>query len=285
MIDLHIHSNFSDGSHTPEAIIQEASRCGLRAIAITDHDTLLGLDAAHAFAKEQNILLIPGIELSTHYQGRELHLLGYGIHTDASSLSDYLSILRTSRLARTHTIIDKLKQCGINISLDQLMTTPHQVVTRAHFAQILLDTGHVQYAKQAFDRFLGEGKPAFVPKESLLSTAEAITLIHEAGGVAVLAHPILYKLNRQRTLSLIDSLRQKGLDGLECYYPAYTPRQTKEFLAICHKHQMIITGGSDFHGTFKPQTSLGKGTTQFDLAHLEPLLTKLSIPKASQIFV
>lgn len=285
MIDLHIHSSFSDGSLPPEAIIKEASHCDLKVIAITDHDTLLGTSVAHELAHTLGILLIPGIELSTHYQGRELHLLGYGMYATHSELHHYLSTLKTARLHRTLTMIDQLTHCGIHLRHEELMTHPHQIVTRAHFAQLLLEKGYVDYTKEAFDRFLGEGKPGFVPKERLLPIEDAISLIHDAGGVAILAHPTLYKLSRQRTLSLIDYLKQRGLDGLECYYPAYTPRQTRDFLQFCHNNRLLITGGSDFHGSFKPRISLGQGTCAFSLLQLEPLLERLSIPEVSQIFV
>ncbi|MGL4345324.1 MAG: PHP domain-containing protein [Cellulosilyticaceae bacterium] len=280
MIDLHIHSTFSDGTYSPKELVSMAHNLGLTAIALTDHDTVSGLKACQQAALHLPLQVITGIELSVSYGGHEYHLLGYDFDPSHPQLLGYLAELKLSRSVRTLQILRQLQNCGLELSLQDITGTAsaETIITRAHFASALLKKGYVAYQQQAFERYLGEGKPAFIPKESLLPISEAITLIHQAGGKAILAHPTLYKISRTHMLNVIQELIKLGLDGLECYYPSYTVRQNKDFLVLCQKHQLLATGGSDFHGMNHPKIQLGSGYGQLEVPHslLNALLTTMS---------
>lgn len=278
-IDLHIHSTHSDGSHCPEAIISLAHQQGLVAISLTDHDTVSGISTCIEAGNQYGITVIPGIELSTSYHNLELHLLGYCFDYTHPDLLSHLEKVAQGRLKRTNEILTKLHACGAPITFEDLdpNITPHKIITRAHFANALLAKGYISYRKQAFEKYLGIGKPAYVSKENLLDIVDAIHLIHQAGGIAILAHPTLYKLSRTRMLNLIEQLVHAGLDGIECYYPSYTPRQTKEFIQICQRHGLIMSGGSDFHGESLPHIALGTGTGNLRIP--SELLNNFSINK------
>lgn len=259
-IDLHIHSTQSDGTYSPEAIATYAKDKGLSTIALTDHDSIQGVLACQKAGKALGLEVIPGIELSASYGQLEVHILGY--HIDIANL-DFLHRLESlaqNRYSRNQLILGKLNDLGLLLTMEDLNpeNTPHIVLTRAHFASALLKKGYVSHLQEAFDRYLGKGKPAYIPKNHL-PAKDCISLIHAAGGVAVLAHPTLYKLNKVNMYNLLNVLISEGLDGIECMYPSYTPAQTKDFIRLCKKYDLICTGGSDFHGANKPNLDLGVG--------------------------
>ncbi len=275
MIDLHLHSTASDGTYSPEDLALLAFKKGLSAIALTDHDTLQGIEVCQQAGKALGLKVLPGIELSTSYEGIELHILGYYVSSTYSPFLEKLALFKEERYLRNQVILQRLQALGLGITFEDLSTRDpkNSVLTRAHFANALLHKGYVDYTQQAFDRYLGKGKAAYVPKK-LLESHECIQLIHDAGGVAILAHPTLYKLNRKQIFGLIQKLMSKGLDGVECYYPSYTPTQTKDFLNFCQSNKLLITGGSDFHGSNKPKLDLGVGYGQ--LAIPDELLGQFS---------
>lgn len=259
-IDLHIHSTQSDGTYTPEEIATYANTKGLSAIALTDHDSIGGVLSCQKAGEALGLKVIPGIELSASYGQLEVHILGYGIDITNTSFLKCLEELAHNRYTRNMLILQKLNDLGLNITMVDLNPTSHPniVLTRAHFASALLKKGYISHLQEAFDRYLGSGKPAYVPKNHL-SAKDCIHLIHSAGGLAILAHPTLYKLNKVNMYNLINILITEGLDGLECMYPSYTPAQTKDFIRLCKKYHLICTGGSDFHGENKPGLDLGVG--------------------------
>ncbi|PHV69437.1 hypothetical protein CS063_15675 [Sporanaerobium hydrogeniformans] len=275
MIDLHLHSTASDGTYSPSSLATLASQQGLTAIALTDHDTLAGVSECQKAGETLGLKVLAGIELSTSYEGKELHILGYNVSLTDPDFLAHLKEIQAARDRRNAQTISRLNTLGLDLTLEDLDqgTHPSPVFTRAHFAQALFQKGYVDYPKQAFERYLGQGKPAYVPKEPL-EALTSIELIHKVGGVAVLAHPTLYKLNRLQIFSLLQKLVHLGLDGVECYYPSYTPAQSKDFLKFCRNNHLLATGGSDFHGANKPKTSLGTGYGHLNVPDslLEPLM-------------
>ncbi|MEG0013514.1 MAG: PHP domain-containing protein [Cellulosilyticaceae bacterium] len=260
LIDLHIHSTQSDGTYSPEAIATYAKVKGLSAIALTDHDSIQGVLSCQKVGENLGLKVIPGIELSASYGQLEVHILGYNIDISNTLFLHSLEQLAQNRQSRNELILQKLNGLGLLLTMEDLNpdNTPYIVLTRAHFASTLLKKGYINHLQEAFDRYLGNGKPAYVPKNHL-SSKDCINLIHDAGGVAILAHPTLYKLNKVNMYNLINILISEGLDGIECMYPSYTPAQTKDFIRLCKKYHLICTGGSDFHGENKPALDLGIG--------------------------
>ncbi|MEA3406967.1 MAG: PHP domain-containing protein [Chloroflexota bacterium] len=250
-VDLHIHTVASDGLYTPTQIVSMARRRGLRTIAITDHDTVSGVAEALEAARGTSLEVIPGVELSTSSGDIEAHLLGYGIDYTSGALVDRLARFQSLRLQRAKEILRRLRDKGIELSWEQLLDLAGgECVGRPHIARALQDTHYVDSFREAFDRYLAEGKPAYVPRVKM-TPSEAIDLVAEAGGVPVLAHPW-----DQR--SLVPSLVDDGLIGLEVYYPQYTPSMTAQLKRLAARHQLICTGGSDFHGlSIAPQNHLG----------------------------
>lgn len=260
-IDLHTHSTHSDGTYSPEELVLLAKTKGLSCIALTDHDTVSGIASCLEAGQIHDVQVIPGVELSASYGSIEIHILGYGIDHHHAPFLEILQDLATKRLSRNERMLEKLAALGLDITLEDLNPSgdTNTVFTRAHFANALVNKGYVRYSQEAFDRYLGDGKPAYLPKDHL-SAKDCIALIHEAGGKAILAHPTLYKLNKSNIFEMIRDLISMGLDGVECMYPSYTPAQTKDFLKLCKQYDLISTGGSDFHGANKPLIQLGTGS-------------------------
>jgi len=282
-IDLHIHSTASDGTLTPAEIVAHACNLGLAAIAITDHDTV---DGVHQILKNgfpQDIQFLSGVELSTApppgfpCQG-SLHLLGYGFRCDDPDLADQLHTLQDARRNRNPKIIAKLQALGIDITVEELETPGAQRQTgRPHIAKLLVEKGVAASFDEAFDRFLGNGKPAYVDKYRI-ECLHAIRLLRQAGGVAVLAHPALIHPTRPWALEdLLGALQTAGLQGLEVYYPEHSEAQTRHFLALARRHGMIATGGTDFHGSIKPGIEMGcaDGTFMVPFNVYQELLAQL----------
>ncbi len=257
--DLHTHSTASDGTFTPAELVRAAKAENISLLAVTDHDTVAALDEAARVAAEEGIGFVPGVELSVEGAPGKCHLLGLGFDPNNAVLRETLVRVSDARRARNGQIIARLQALGVPITLEEVtaVAPPGANVGRPHFAQTLLNKGVVTTLKQAFDRFLSDSAPAYVPAASL-TPVEAIALIHGAGGLAFLAHPALVKLAPGELLrNRLIALKTLGMDGIEAYYNKHTLPQTERFLELARGVGLLVAGGSDFHGANKPDVLLG----------------------------
>lgn len=319
-IDLHVHSNKSDGSSTPEELVQIAARKGLSYFALTDHDTVAGIDAALAYAEslrhadaaltcnanghadtaltcstnshandaltytESHHIgtadipsVIPGIELSTEYKGKDIHLVGLYIDHKAPAFLSYLNQFVASRENRNRKMCQLLADSGIDISYEQLLEAfPDSVLTRAHYAVYLVKHGYCLSKEDAFQKYLGDHTKYFVPREKI-TPEMGIELILKAGGVPILAHPILYHLSAAELDTLVARLKNAGLIGIEAIYATYSQAEERQIRNLAAKYDLCISGGSDYHGEAKPGLELGTGYGKLFVP--ESLLDKLK-PRA-----
>lgn len=268
MVDLHVHSTRSDGTCTPRELVDYAIEKGLNAFALTDHDTVDGLDEAiryaQALGKEQAGLkpvpeVIPGIEFSTEYQGRDIHIVGLYIDYKNKEFMQYLQSFIDSRTLRNRKMCRLLTDAGIDISYEKLLTEfPNSVITRAHYAKYMLNHGYIKSMKEAFERYVGDNCPYFVPREKV-TPAQAVELTLKAGGVPILAHPILYRMSDARLDKLAAELKEAGLMGIEAIYSTYSAADERQIRRLAKKYNLLISGGSDFHGSNKPGLDMGVG--------------------------
>jgi predicted metal-dependent phosphoesterase TrpH len=272
-IDLHIHSTASDGSLTPAEIIAHARQQHLAAIAITDHDTTAGVDAIMARGLPSDLQFISGVEISAAApqsfpcQG-SLHLLGYGINPDDRHLQDALKRLQNARRDRNPRIIARLNHLGIGITLADLEAAAADVqIGRPHIANWLINNGVVNNFDEAFERYLGVGRPGYVDKYRI-GCAAAIQLIRNAGGAPVLAHPALIApRGAWRLEELVAALKTAGLVGLEAYYPEHTAMQTQTYLTWTKQYNLVATGGTDYHGHMRPGVDMGIAGGDFNVPY------------------
>ena len=259
MIDLHCHSTFSDGSLTPEQLIAEAAKIGLAALALTDHDTTAGLPRFLAAAAGTAVRAVPGVELSVDCSSGVMHMLGYWMDLANPELVRQMEWIRDGRAMRNRTMLEKLNALGFAMTWDEVQAfAGEDVVGRPHFAQVMLQKGYAKDKNEAFDKWLGDGKPGYADRPRL--TAEvAVDLIRQAGGVAVLAHPYSLHVGKDAMASLLIELAAAGLAGVECYYSEHSADLTKEYLAMARQANLVPTGGSDFHGEVSPGIHLGTG--------------------------
>jgi len=258
MLDLHVHTTFSDGQYTPEEIVNLAVQAGIDTLSITDHDSIAGLPSGKAAADKAGITFINGIEISC--QGnRELHLLGYNFDFNEPVLAATCMKFARLREERAHRIIDFLLEKGVKISIDDVGEAAHgsAIIGRPHFAQVLLKHGYVATIREAFDKYLAVAD--FDKIERPKPTAEeGISLIKNAGGIPVLAHPSLLKLKPEAEEEFIKQLVGLGLMGMECIYSLHSHEQVEHYCSLAEKYNLIVTGGSDFHGEkIKPEIKLG----------------------------
>jgi hypothetical protein len=243
--ELHCHSTASDGALTPTALVALAASRGVQTLALTDHDTLAGHAEAEQACVKHNLRWIPGIEISTLFADRfEVHVLGYGVRPRDTDTQREIDALRGTRSIRAQQILDRLAALGAPIDMAQVQALAGDgIIGRPHIARALLIAGHVSTFNEAFERFLAEGAPAYVPNRAL-TPAGAIDLIHRAGGCAVLAHPGLFLGDLD---ALLASMLSAGLDGLEAFHPGNDGTMRKWLLALAPLHGLIVTGGSDYH--------------------------------------
>ena len=247
-IDMHTHTTASDGVYTPRQLIKYGISKGLQGIAITDHDTVDGIDEGlNAVINKKDFIVIPGIELSTEYMGKEVHILGYSINYKCENLLSTLSFLQKKRENRVIEVIAKLQKLQINITYDELIKRfGSSSVGRPHVAELLITKGYVDTIEEAFNKYLKKGCVAYVDRYKI-TPFEGINLIKQAGGVAVIAHPKLIKNDK-----IVTDIIKKGIDGIEVYHPEHNTNDQKKFLQIAKEYNLIITAGSDFH---RPPTS------------------------------
>jgi len=254
-VDLHSHTTASDGTLAPAELVREAARRGVRVLAITDHDSTEAIDPARAEARAHPPLeIVPGIEINTEGRNGEVHLLGYFIDHAAPWLRSWLREAREERVGRIHRIAERLAGLGLPIDAAEVFALVQEgSAGRPHVAQVMVRRGHVGTVREAFDRYLGAGKPAYVSHRKV-DPREACALIHRAGGLAVLAHP---GFSRDPEALVRELAAERLLDGVECYYAEHSAGQTAGFLALCAELGLVATGGSDFHGPPVRAVTLG----------------------------
>lgn len=316
-IDLHVHSNRSDGTLSPTQLVDYAMEKGLSAFALTDHDTIDGLDEAMSYAaslksaaagpsafpdirpggadpvscglediyhtgmdvgrrapnprgpadtqaygrlQNRNVPeVIPGIEFSTEYQGQDVHILGLYIDYKDGAFCRQLQDFVDSRTGRNRKMCLLLQQHGIHVSYEELQAEfPGSVLTRAHYAKYMLGRGYVKSIPEAFERYIGDHCPCFIPREKV-TPVQAVELVLKAGGVPILAHPVLYHMSASRLEALTKELKEHGLAGLEAVYSTYTAAEERDMRRLASQYGLLVSGGSDFHGATKPGLELGTG--------------------------
>lgn len=258
-VDLHTHSTASDGSFPPAEVVRMAKEAGLKAMALTDHDTTDGLAEALAAGEKLGVEVIPGVEISAQHIDDSMHVLGYFLDLFGGRLEERLGVLKQARKDRNPKIIAKLNALGINITIEQVeRISGGGQVGRPHIARALLESGYVGSMQQAFDIYLRNGGKAYVAKYRF-PPAEALEMIREAKGVPVLAHPFTLGLGNPAALkALLQDLKAHGLAGIEVFYADHTPEQEALYLKLAQELGLLITGGSDFHGANKPEVTLGQ---------------------------
>jgi hypothetical protein len=245
-VDLHAHTTASDGTYTPAELVHEAARRGVRVLAVTDHDSVDAVTPARVAAREHPPLeIVPGIEINTDDPGGEVHILGYFVDHEAAWFLELLREFRDERAARVHRIAERLTALGHPIDAEEVFALVQEgSAGRPHIAQIMVRRGYVGTVREAFDRFLATGKPAYVPHRKV-GSREACEIIRRAGGLAVVAHPVFH----DDPEAMLRALAATGLlDGVECYYAEHSPEQTAQFIGLCRQLDLVPTGGSDFHG-------------------------------------
>lgn len=258
-VDLHVHSNKSDGTFTPEELVDYALQKGLPAFALTDHDTIDGLAAAVSYAEGKPVEVVPGIEFSTEYEGKDVHIVGLYIHYESPAFRNRLQAFVDSRIQRNIKMCRNLQEAGIDITFDKLCSeNPGAVITRAHYAAYLLEHGYVKDRAEAFSKYVGDTCKYFVPREKITPVL-AVELILQAHGIPVLAHPPLYHMEKERLETLIGSLKQAGLLGIETLYSTYSGQEERDMFRLAKKYGLLPSGGSDFHGENKPGLDLATG--------------------------
>ncbi len=257
-IDLHTHTIYSDGSMTPAQLVRHAKEEGLSAVAVSDHDSLSGVAEAVAEGEKIGIEVIPAIELSAE-SATETHILGYFIDINNQTLLKKLEYVRQVRREREEHTCEMLNKLGFSVTMEEVEDIAEtDVLCRAHFAKIMVKKGYVSSVKEAFDLYLANGRPAYSGKQAL-TDEEAVELINEAGGMAFVAHLHLTRKPHDELKEFLLRLKAKGLCGVEGYYTEYTPEMQQEYQALAQELGLLISGGTDFHGSFKPHISIGRG--------------------------
>ena len=258
-IDLHVHSMYSDGTNSPKELVDMAVSIGLRAMALTDHDTIDGVPHAIEAARDYDITIIPGVEISTFYQEGEIHIIGLFVDYNNKEFVAELDQMRIEREDRNRLMCSRLRKYGVDIDYDKLVDIyKSHAITRAHFADFLYKNGYVSGRKEAFERYIGSDCPAFVQRKGI-SPKKGIKLIQQAHGVPILAHPYAYRLSEKHLDELISNLKDHGLAGIEAFYSTHGMSETDKVRNYAKKYDLMLSGGSDYHGKNKPLISLGSG--------------------------
>ncbi len=259
MIDLHTHSIFSDGSFTPEQLAHTAASIGLSALALTDHDTIDGLSCFLRACENYGVRGVPGVEISLEVPDGSMHLLGYFIDHQHPALNQHLDKLKAGRDYRNRKILEQVNALGMPLTMEEVAAyAGGDNVGRLHFALALVERGYARTKDEAFERYLGKGKPGYAER-ARLTPAQGVGIIRQAGGLAVLAHPFTLHLGKQALDTLVGELAAAGLQGIEVLYPQHNPKMIKQYSALAQRYNLVITGGTDFHGAPMPDIKLGTG--------------------------
>jgi 3',5'-nucleoside bisphosphate phosphatase len=272
--DLHLHTRFSDGTYTPEELAAQAKRHGLRVIALTDHDTVEGCPRLQAACDADGIEFIAGTELTAEWNGNEVHILGYFLDVTRAGFLEEITKFQEVRQNRIYEMAAKLNEIGIPLRPETVFELAScRSPGRPHVARALVQEGFCENLDEAFERFLKKHRPAWVPKFKM-SGLQAITIIHNAGGIAVLAHPGL-----NRTDEIIPELAAADLDGIECFHTKHSASASEYYLEIAGRHNLLVTGGSDCHGMSKGRPLIG--TVKLPVRYVEPLRERAALRKAA----
>ena len=257
-IDLHIHSTHSDGSYTPRELVKRAKKKGLHAISIADHDTITQIKESLEAGEKYRLEVIAGVEVSADFTGGTMHILGYFVDPDDDGLFDMVSQFRAGRDERNPKIIEKLNALGADIAYEDVLREAGGLsVGRPHIARVLVKKGFVKSMEEAFRKYLAKGAPAYVNRVRF-SSAKIISVIKQAGGLAFLAHPKQLRIGEiQQLQTLVEELIAEGLDGIEVYSSCHSKEETEAYKHIAHTYNLLISGGSDYHGASKPEVGLG----------------------------
>lgn len=262
--DLHLHTSFSDGTWTPEELVLQAQKNGLSCIAVTDHDTVEGCPGAAAACAAVKMEFIPGAELTAEQDDNEVHVLGYFLDMRNEKLLAEIARFQIVRQNRIHEMVTRVNELGVPLKAESVFELANcKSPGRPHVARAMVKAGYVKTLDEAFERFLKKGRPAWVPK-SKISALDAIELVHQAGGLAVMAHPGL-----NRTDSIIPALVAAGLDGIECFHTKHSTAMSERYLEIADKHNLLVTGGSDCHGFSKGKPLIG--TVKLPYEHVQKM--------------
>jgi predicted metal-dependent phosphoesterase TrpH len=268
--DLHAHSNTSDGSFSPTELVEYASKNDIKTLALTDHDTINGIDEAVKAGEKFGVTVIAGVEISIDFNPGTMHICGYNIDIENKNLNEKLGIVQHARKNRNSVIVDKLNSAGVDITLDEIkkVAGPDQV-GRPHFARVMMEKGYVTTVQEAFNKYLAKGSPCYVDRVRL-SINDAVEMIKGAGGKAVLAHPIQLKLESVEAYkSKFAELKGLGIEGVEAFSSYHNEEENRKFKAMADELGLIVTGGSDFHGKTKPDVKLGIFGENVDIKIIE----------------
>ncbi len=259
-IDLHVHSTASDGTDSPREILELAKQKNLKAIALTDHDTVGGIEEALLAAQDVHVRCIPGIEISTMYEEKEIHVVGLFLDWQNAEMQGKLKEFQKKREKRNEVMAELLQKEGFSVTMEELREEyPNTVITRAHFARLLHKKGYVKTVNEAFEKYIGDGCRCHVGRQ-LITPMEACEFLCCYGAMPILAHPILYNMNLDRLRRMIREMKNCGLVGLEALYSTYTKGETELMKRVALEEGLLISGGSDYHGSNKPHIQLGTGT-------------------------
>jgi 3',5'-nucleoside bisphosphate phosphatase len=274
-VDLHTHTTASDGTYAPRELVAEAAGRGVRVLAITDHDSTEGLPEAFEEAERRRPLeVLPGIEINCDVEGAEIHVLGYLMDWQAEWFQDFCREQRRERRARVHRMVERLAALGMPLEADEVFAIVKEgSAGRPHVAQVMVTRGYVKTVREAFDKYLGSGKPGHVPRKTV-TPEDAVRVIRKAGGVPVFAHPGLADRDE-----LIPALIAAGLMGIECYYTEHSAAQRASYLQLCKDHDLVATGGSDFHGPKVRAAILGSPSVP--MSAVDALRAKAALSRAA----
>ena len=266
LIDLHTHSFCSDGSMSPRELVAHAKSEGIAAIALSDHDCVDGLSDAIDEGERLGVEVIPAIEFSV-VSDTETHILGYFIDPKTDAIKEAEERIFAAREYRARVTLEKLNELGFPITVEEVkQVAGGALLCRAHYARVLMDKGLVSSVKEAFDKYLANGRPAYCGHQAI-TAEEAIDLIHKAGGIAFVAHLHLIRLSDEDLYAFLKRLKAAGLDGIEGYYTDYTPEMQEKFQAMARKLGLQISGGTDFHAAMKPHIAIGRGTGNLEIPY------------------
>jgi len=254
--DLHIHTTASDGVYTPSKVVLRAEEKGVQLLSVTDHDTLSGIAEAQKLSNERGIAFLPGVELSAGGEA-EVHVLGYGVNEKDARLNTFLDEMRQEREDRARRMLTLLEKLGMPLDADTLRTRPQDAIGRPKIARAMIEKGYVKSVQEAFERYLGNGCPAYVPRRRV-PVSEAVSLLRSVKAVPVLAHPCQIKLPHAERMREVEKWLDAGLRGIEIYHPSMSSEDRSFWLSYAVRHNLLVTGGSDFHALFDKHADIGE---------------------------